>query len=276
MAVKKKTAGKKKASSSKKTSSKKTVAKKKPVTKKAKPKTTPSVSTEEEMRRIEEHLGKDTVVQKLAKDQPLTVETEEAEPDEDERSGVELSELDFDEDSEQDPSDVSSEDEDSEPEDQEDDDWSKTPESSEPESEPESEPDQDESDRDSDVSDSEEEEEDSGETPDENKDLLILYKKRCLNCAYLVGHKETYYEECHYMNGNSLCPASTTKIVVGVPVEKASRAIARAILSGDTRNVTRKINKLQDKDPLIIERVMKRVRERVAENDLSLPDDFSD
>lgn len=86
-------------------------------------------------------------------------------------------------------------------------------------------------------------------------DLLIIEGAKCMRCGFLCNVNTRYYDECHFSKGNADCPAQYFKIAVGVNFEKASDALAEAMLTGDTDRLARINNKLADKDDIIKKRV---------------------
>jgi len=104
-----------------------------------------------------------------------------------------------------------------------------------------------------------------GEEPEGKKDVILLYKPKCLECTHLFpeGGKKVY-NGCHFKAGNDECPAKGLKIVIAVPAERVSDLMLDAMLSNDVVRLSELTAKLNRKDPAEIERVMKRFREKVA------------
>lgn len=103
------------------------------------------------------------------------------------------------------------------------------------------------------------------EKPEGKKDVILLYKPKCLECTHLFpeGGKKVY-NGCHFKAGNDECPAKGLKIVIAVPAERVSDLMLEAMLSNDVVRLSELTAKLNRKDPAEIERVMKRFREKVA------------
>ena len=113
----------------------------------------------------------------------------------------------------------------------------------------------------------EEEEPTIMEIPDDEKDMVIAYSKNCSRCAYLVGWAKEHFDDCHYTNGNTACPAQMIKIVLGFPINKAARSIAKSILNQDVIKTSKRMRHLKKADPAIQSRVMKEVKKLVAIGD---------
>jgi len=105
------------------------------------------------------------------------------------------------------------------------------------------------------------------EIPDDEKDMIIAYNKNCSRCSYLIGWAKDHYDDCHYMNGNEACPAQMVKIVLGFPINKAARAIAKSLLNSDVIKSTKQMRHLKQADPAIQSRVMKEVKKLMAIGD---------
>lgn len=103
------------------------------------------------------------------------------------------------------------------------------------------------------------------EEPDGKKDVILLFKPKCLECTHLFpeGGKKPY-NGCHYKSGNDECPAKSLKLVVAVPAERVSDLMLEAMISNDVVRLSELTARLNRKDPAEIERVMKRFREKVA------------
>lgn len=96
------------------------------------------------------------------------------------------------------------------------------------------------------------------------KDLILVYKPKCLECTHLFPEGKKPYNNCHFSAGNEDCPARTLKIVVMVPAERVSDLMVEATLSNDVVRLAELSARLNKKDPAEIERVMKLFREKVA------------
>ncbi len=114
------------------------------------------------------------------------------------------------------------------------------------------------------------EEDQQAEEPEGKKDVILLFKPKCLECTHLFpeGGKKPY-NGCHYSAGNDECPAKSLKLVVAVPAERVSDMMLDAMLSNDVVRLSELSAKLNRKDPAEIERVMKRFREKVAAHEMS-------
>lgn len=77
------------------------------------------------------------------------------------------------------------------------------------------------------------------EIDDSAKNLLIMDKPWCFKCTHLVSTDQKRseqlkaYKECHYMSGNKNCPARTTRLVRGLPIEETALALFEATRRGD-------------------------------------------
>lgn len=94
--------------------------------------------------------------------------------------------------------------------------------------------------------------------------LVMIYADRCLRCAYLCGPMTKHYDDCHFSNGNEDCPAARTRIVVGINFDKASDALAQAMLENNIQRLTRITAKLADKDEVVQKRVFQLARDKIA------------
>ena len=107
--------------------------------------------------------------------------------------------------------------------------------------------------------------EEDEDIPESKKDVVLLYKPKCLTCTHLFpeGGKKPY-NGCHYKAGNEDCPARTLKLVVAVPAERVSDLLLEATLGNDVVRLSEILGRLNRKDQSETERVMKRFREKLA------------
>lgn len=106
---------------------------------------------------------------------------------------------------------------------------------------------------------------DATEEPEPERDVLFIHKEECLDCLQLTETGTRSYKKCHFTSGNDNCPAQTIQIVVGVPVEKAANAIARAQLSNDAVRLADLYAKLAERNEVVLTRVMNRVKQILSE-----------
>lgn len=105
----------------------------------------------------------------------------------------------------------------------------------------------------------------STEISDEEKDVLLLYKPKCVNCTHLIPEAATkVYNSCHYSKGNADCPAANTKIVVMIPAEKVSDLLLQATLSNDVIRMSELTARLNKSDPAEVERTLLLYRKKLA------------
>lgn len=97
------------------------------------------------------------------------------------------------------------------------------------------------------------------------KDVILLFKEKCLTCTHLFpeGGKKVF-NSCHYSSGNEDCPARALKLVVMVPAERVSDLMVEAMLSNDVVRLAELSARLNRKDPAEIDRVMRLVRTKIA------------
>lgn len=95
------------------------------------------------------------------------------------------------------------------------------------------------------------------ELPNGAKNLLIMAKPWCFKCTHLVSTDERRaedlktYTECHYMNGNKACPAATTRLVRGLPVEETAQALYQATRNADMEADLALRKKISKFDPVM-------------------------
>lgn len=114
-------------------------------------------------------------------------------------------------------------------------------------------------------------EDEEEEVIDSKKDVVLLYKPKCLECTHLFpeGGKKPY-NGCHYKAGNEDCPARTLKLVVAVPAERVSDLLLEATLGNDVVRMSELLGRLNRKDQSETDRVMKRFREKLAAHETGL------
>jgi len=94
--------------------------------------------------------------------------------------------------------------------------------------------------------------------------VFIIYHPKCLRCNFLSEHGKFLYEDCHYTKGNTNCPASETRIVVGVNVNLTAKRMVEAINTGNTELLAKINSRIANKDPIIIKQVMDEVKRLMA------------
>jgi len=109
------------------------------------------------------------------------------------------------------------------------------------------------------------------EEREEGKDLILLHRRECIECGYLVSHlgenpasyKLADKEGCHYTDGNESCPAGALRIVVGVNFDAASDGLAEAWRASDVQRIDKIMRKLQKVDEAISRKVLDMAREKL-------------
>ena len=105
----------------------------------------------------------------------------------------------------------------------------------------------------------EEEPEEEQEVEEPEKNIMFIYSRNCLQCSSLVSYAKKAYEDCHYSNGNELCPASEMNIMIGTNFEKAAAVIRNAFKQRDAVKIARLMKKLSEYDPVVQDRVMSEI-----------------
>lgn len=114
------------------------------------------------------------------------------------------------------------------------------------------------------------EEDDSESEATSERDVVLLYKPKCLECKHLFpeGGKKVY-SGCHFSKGNDDCPAKELKLVVMIPAERVSDMMFEATMSNDVVRLSELSAKLSRKDPAEVERVMFLLRQKLANHSAS-------
>ena len=97
-------------------------------------------------------------------------------------------------------------------------------------------------------------------------DVLFIYRPECLDCLHLTENGSRAYKKCYLDEGNTDCPAGSIRIVVGVPMERVVTAIITATLEANAEKLAILYGKLQERDPVVVQRVMDEVRQRMSRN----------
>jgi hypothetical protein len=108
------------------------------------------------------------------------------------------------------------------------------------------------------------------EVPNETKNLLITCKPYCFRCSALISTNEKYSKElkanknCHYLNGNTECPARYNRLILGVPVEETAQELFEATMSNNLEKDMEIRRKLLKFDPIMQSKVLEIYRSKVA------------
>jgi hypothetical protein len=68
--------------------------------------------------------------------------------------------------------------------------------------------------------------------------FISLHNKHCVGCGHFVDGAREFHDSCHFTKGNTMCPAKTHKLGIGVPVEKAATSLSEAMFNGDAAEVS--------------------------------------
>lgn len=99
--------------------------------------------------------------------------------------------------------------------------------------------------------------EDTQESP---KELVNIFSVNCTNCGYFVAHldnvKTAQREKCRVEDGNDLCPAQHSRVVIAPDFERASTGLAEAWMTMDLERLHKNAGKLLTYDKAISDLVV--------------------
>ncbi len=80
----------------------------------------------------------------------------------------------------------------------------------------------------------------------EDKNLFTIYSVKCVSCIHLYPtHPEAKsHNSCHYIRGNSLCPAQEINIVVGIDKPAVIKNLIKSFEEDDIQAAIEQMNKL--------------------------------
>ena len=113
---------------------------------------------------------------------------------------------------------------------------------------------------DTDLEESEGEDVEADDTQESPKELINIFSVNCTNCGYFVAHldnvKTAQREKCRVEDGNDLCPAQHSRVVIAPDFERASTGLAEAWMTNNLERFHKNVGKLLTYDTAISDLVV--------------------
>ena len=98
------------------------------------------------------------------------------------------------------------------------------------------------------------------DTQEATPELISIFSVNCTNCGYFVAHldnvKTAQREKCRVEDGNDLCPAQYSRVVIAPDFERASTGLGEAWMTNDLERLHKNAGKLLTYDKAISDLVV--------------------